>query len=102
MEKREGEGEELCEIAAVHLAPNISSLLTGWELQLQEGEQFAVWERLQQVMSGAAVAGRDGEWMQTLQRTGSQFALCFWVVLYELLNTTESAQLIIDSCRPWM
>lgn len=61
-----------------------------------------MWERLQQVTSGAAVAGRDEEWMQTLQYTGSHFPLHFWVVLYELLNTTGSAELIIDSFRSWM
>lgn len=100
MGKRQGEGEELCEMAAVHLAPNIcfSSDGLGVAAVREEGEICCVGKTAAR-HDWSSRAGRDGEWMQTLQCSGSHFPLNFWVVLYQLLNTTASAQLIIVTCR---
>lgn len=100
MEKRLREGEELYEMAAAHLAPDICLSSDGLGVAAVEEGQFA--------------AGRDWSrsWVEVQQqaemgsgcRHCSALDLTFHLisVLHELLNTPGSAQLITDSCMSWM
>lgn len=90
-------------MAAVHLAPNICLSFDGLGVAAvrEEGAICCV-GKTAAGHEWSCRAGRDGERMQTLQCTGSHFPLHFWVALCQLLYTTGSAQLVIDSCRSWM
>lgn len=98
MERGQREGEELCEMAALHPAPNICLSPDGpgaaaacqlWEKQ----EHCAVWERLQQGMRWAVLAGSWlwRSWIQVWQWNGNHFPPDFWVGLYELLMLLDHA-----------